>query len=366
MKLFRSFLPLLLVLLILLVSCGVDPPGNTNNTETSDILRDPAEVTLTDTAADRSVDRYTVSLPENTNVGEVAYCDGSIYFTTLLTGSGKQYDPSVALYRYDPESDKVEELYSFDEDQCVSELFVIGDDIFFEVNVPGPVKIVRYNTVSEKIDTIAEYQSGGDPILYSCGQYLLWYEHQSSLKIFAYDTIKGTTEVIAGGLSAYNAYSRPYVSDGILAYVTEEADCRVIHVYDVAEHKEITSKKVDRSILVARPQANREYIVFTGGYERSSPVYVYSMRSDRFMVLKDNRLLGAGFVRLAGSFVLLRSESGKKMIAVGMEHDSFSEVEVLATGDEMSIGYFDVSSDGTVFTCISGINSLVTISPADW
>ena len=371
----RKLIVITSVVLLLILSGCSSPAGNNNQVNNvvpdtpsrQEILYSAKEITITekiDTSA--SATAFSVPLGEGLEIGSYTCVDDRLYFAAVKVIDMAEMYPTEGLYCYDTTAAKLTKIRSFDGNVYINELFADGDRLFYVEYLPEPRKIVMTDLLSGHEETIAESNAeGGSFVLYYNSGILVWYSAEGSeLSLNYYDTASGDKGVIADHLTAYSAYERPYITDGLVPYVKDGDNCRIITAYGLREKKDIYSFKISKDITACGIKTGKDKVFFRDGYVHDSRKYLIDVSTGEFtsFALKDGSISVNTYGEfLSGDHIIAMSASSKSAVSIDLKDMSYSITGLQAASSDQR-GEFPVyDSKGRLITLFGTLNTFYIV-----
>jgi hypothetical protein len=230
-----------------------------------------------------------------------------------------------------------------------NELVVIGDSLFWVYRDSDKLRIDYYILSTGEQGTIKEYPvSTPDLILSGDTRFLTWYvPYENGIYLFCFDTKNKNIENLTKIAAADSPYTRAYVNNGIVAFLENHEDGRLLVIYDLISQKRIYTCLLSDEFILTRLQANADHAICTEGYSRNSPLFLLDSNKQEFIaVALDKEDYSIFSCHLYDNYIIVNTGLSKKLILFSLNDGVYTSFDA-----EANILQTAISPDGLFYGC---------------
>lgn len=338
-----------------LCGCLQTEPMVQSQTHTVESIGESALVLNFDQSGLSQTALQTIDINENiigdNSLGCLAAANGQIYYELC------QIDPATANYlscsinKIDISSGSSEAVVLIESSEpfFTNELICVNSSLFWVYRDSQKLSIDYYILSTGERGTLEEYSiSTPDPILSGDDRFLTWYiPSENGINLFCYDTQKKEVINLTENAAADSPYTRAYVSDGIIAYLENSQDGRLLVTYDLISHEALYTGLLSEDFILTRLQANDNYTICTEGYSRETPIYLLNKDGLKFeTVTLDGEEYSIFSCHLYDNYIIINSNLSKELLLLSLNDGTYTSFETTVNVIQSAI-----SPDGLFYGC---------------
>lgn len=233
-----------------------------------------------------------------------------------------------------------------------NELVFVGGSLFWVYRDNDKLSIDYYTLSTGEQGTIKEYPiSTPDLILSGDTRFLTWYVPcETGINLYCFDTQTGNIVSLTKNAAADSPYTRAYVNDGIIAFLENHNDGRLLVIYDSINQKRIYTCLLSEEFILTRLQANNNHVICTEGYSRESPLFLLDSNEGEFAKITleedDYNIFSC---HLYGDYIMVNSGLSKKLFLFSLKNNVYTSFDT-----EVNVIQTAVSPDGLFYGCNPG------------
>ena len=232
----------------------------------------------------------------------------------------------------------------------INELVAFENKLFYQVIKKDKRYIECCSLENGHRHVVFETDREGISIFSGDGTYLVWYDQADDMSVlYALDANDEKIRKIADNVFYRGAYTRPFISEGIVSWVDNDNQ---IVVFDLAKNEELfRTKNLEEFGEIQRLKANTEYVVFTSSYDYDAKMFALRYQSNEVYELKhDENVSRFDYLLLGDRAVLVSHRYPWSWILIDLE--SGEAQSVITNGPAMLSA---VSSDGLLYGAVFSV-----------
>ena len=244
-----------------------------------------------------------------------------------------------------------------------NELICVGEYLFWVYRDSDDLNINYFHLKTKEHGVLSTYSTSmPDLILSGDNQFLTWYvPNDQGISLFCYDTLSDEIVCLTNSAATDSPYTRAYVNNGVVSYLENRDDSRLMIAYDLAKQQELFSCPLSKDFILTRLQANTEYAICTEGYTRDAPLFLLNQTKDEFeRITVDGCTFSVFSCHLFDKFIIINSNSTKNILLLSISDGSYYPYET-----KSNIIQSAVSPDGLFYGCNPAANLIFYLALAE-
>lgn len=291
------------------------------------------------------------ALENNGDLGCITASDGCIYYELYHIDPETNNYLSCSINKFDIISKTYENIVNTESDDpfYTNELVCVGDSLFWVYRDSNKLSIEYYTLSTGEQGTIKEYPvSTPDLILSGDTRFLTWYvPYETGINLFCYDSQTKNIVNLTQTAATDSPYTRAYVNDGIVAFLENHEDGRLLVVYDLVNQKQIYTCLLSDEFILTRLQANANHVICTEGYSRESPLFLLNSDKRKFekvaLAEEDYNIFSC---HLYNDFIVVNSGLSEKLYLFSLNDGVYTSFDT-----EENVIQAAISPDGLFYGC---------------
>lgn len=291
-------------------------------------------------------------LGDNCSLGCMTSAGQYIYYEACEIDVQTSNYLKTTIYRLNIDTRLSEPLFEIENNGrpfFTNELCCVNDILFWVYRDTNALKIDYYNISTAQQDTLKEYPATTiDLILSGDNRFLSWFlPCESGISLYCFDTYLQTDICLSDRATPDSPYTHAYINNGIIAYLENVPDGRLLVIYNLLEKKEEYSCILPEDFLLTRLQANSDFAICTDGYSRDSAVFLLNREKQKFekitLSATDYHIFSC---HLYNSDIFIVSNLTGDLLHLSIDSGNFTD-EIL----NMNIIQTAISPDGIFYAC---------------
>lgn len=242
------------------------------------------------------VKEYDITCDKNQEIADIAEAGSNLYFFKMIPLPMCETIEKCDLMKVDIQSGQESLVHRFDKPErfYINELISTNDYLFW-VELQYDWKIQKYSISSKEISTVKESDDMTQTIVLSSDEsYVTWYEtaQNGSISLYAYDISNNEIKLISEDIAEQSPFTRAFIKDSRVAYVTQPAENFIFNVYDLAENKLIATIDIGNKYIEDHT-CNKNYCMWTlYPFYYNTDLYAYNLSNNQLIQVnaKNNAL----------------------------------------------------------------------------